>query len=152
MHIYIDTREKNPLDFSFYNVETSIATIKTGDYSLEGYQDLIFIERKASTSELYNNLIKNYTRFQRELDRAKDCKYKYIICEFHYTDLLTFPKNSGMPFFLQKRLRASGSFLRRRVMEVEEKYDVIFLYCGTPDMAASKVIEIFEEIESHEKV
>lgn len=152
MHtIIIDTREQTPLDFSFYNVETCVATVKAGDYTLQGLEEFIFIERKASSGELYGNLVKNFARFTRELEKAKDCKYKYIICEFGQEVILTFPKNSGIPYYLHKSLRSAGGFFRKRIHEVEE-LGFVFVYCGDPETAARRVVEIFKEIEQNEEI
>ena len=150
--ILIDTREQHPLNFSFYGVETCRATLKYGDYSLKGYESLCLIERKASTGELYGNLVKNFDRFCRELEKAKDCVYKYIICEFHESDMYTFPKGSGIPFYLHRGLNSRGSFFRKRACQIQEDYGVVFVFCGDAQGASEKVIEIFKEIEHNEKI
>ncbi len=153
MHILIDSREKIPLNFSFWSdVDTSTICLKFGDYSLLGLQGRVFVERKASSGELYGNLVKNYKRFKKELERAKDCHYKYIICEFLQEDILNFPKNSGIPIFLQKKLRFKGNFFNNRILKIEENYDIKFIFCGSAEKASEMVIEIFKTIENNEKI
>ena len=52
MIIIQDTREQSPFDFSFYDCDVSIATLKTGDYTIEGYEEIVCIERKKSASKI----------------------------------------------------------------------------------------------------
>lgn len=76
-----DTREQTPLDFSgFRGVESVRSGLKTGDYSVQGYEDKICFERK-SVADLVGTLIGGHERFLREMDRMKDFKIKYILVE-----------------------------------------------------------------------
>jgi len=49
MQIIVDTREQSPYSFATITPppETIRATLKTGDYSLAGYENKITIERKS---------------------------------------------------------------------------------------------------------
>ena len=53
-----DTREKEGWYFSEYDKCSGMesGTLKTGDYTLRGFEELVCIERKASTSEISQNL------------------------------------------------------------------------------------------------
>ena len=42
--IIVDTREQQPWDFEFH--ETAKAKLDTGDYSVEGLENILCIERK----------------------------------------------------------------------------------------------------------
>lgn len=76
-----DTREQTPLDFSgIRGVESVRKGLKTGDYSIEGYEDKICFERK-SVGDLVGTLIGGHERFLREMDRMKDYEVKYILVE-----------------------------------------------------------------------
>ena len=76
-----DTREGLPLDFSgFRGVKTIRKGLKTGDYSLDGYEDQWVIERKA-VNDLVGTLIGSHSRFLREIDRMKLFEEKYILVE-----------------------------------------------------------------------
>lgn len=76
-----DTREQTPLDFSgFRGVESVRSGLKTGDYSVQGYEDKICFERK-SIPDLVGTLIGGHERFLREMDRMKDYEEKYILVE-----------------------------------------------------------------------
>lgn len=85
-----DSREQTPLDFSgFRGVESVRQGLKTGDYSIQGYEDAICFERK-SVQDLVGTLIGGHERFLREMERMKDFEIKYILVEhspsivYHY--------------------------------------------------------------------
>ena len=84
--IVCDTREqKNEhilKSFDKHSIPYITATVHTGDYVLNGRND-IAVERKATCSELAHNLLSHDKgRFYREIRRAKDEGIKlYIVCE-----------------------------------------------------------------------
>ncbi len=81
MKIIIDTREQKYLDFSpFKNIETEFCGLKTGDYSISGYEDKIAFERK-SVEDLCGTLISGHTRFLKEMERFAGFDEKYILVE-----------------------------------------------------------------------
>lgn len=78
------TWEKDEGSKSFIPIDgTKIDTLDAGDYSIEGMQHIVRIERKASISELYGNLMssEHKQRFYREMEKLKDIKYKCIVIE-----------------------------------------------------------------------
>ena len=76
-----DSREQQPLDFTgFRGVESVRSGLKTGDYSIQGYEDKICFERK-SAPDLISTLSAGHERFLREIDRMKDFEEKYILIE-----------------------------------------------------------------------
>lgn len=79
--IICDTREQNSLSFhGFRGVETVRSGLKTGDYSIEGYEDQITFERK-SVQDLVGTLIGGHQRFLKEMERMQAFKAKYILIE-----------------------------------------------------------------------
>lgn len=86
-----DTREKDGWNFESEEkkpgkvrvVGTQISTLSTGDYSILGFEDQFLIERKNSILELFGNYtpVEHKQRFERELERMKNVKYKYLIIE-----------------------------------------------------------------------
>lgn len=82
-----DTREQLALDFGkFKNISSVRGTLKTGDYSIQGYEDQITFERK-SVQDLVGTLTSGHTRFLREMERMRSFKAKYILIE-HTPDIL----------------------------------------------------------------
>ncbi len=68
MTIVQDTREQRPLVFP--EAKVRVATLTTGDYSLEHFEDKITIERK-SLPDLLGSLGNDRDRFMREVLRKK---------------------------------------------------------------------------------
>jgi ERCC4-type nuclease len=144
-----DTREQQPWDFSFYDgVDISVGKLDTGDYSLQGYEDVLAIERKASSSEIAQNLGKQSKRFNAEMKRMAEYKYKYIICEFSVANLLEFPKNSGIS---QKQLkdfppRMNAPYMIKCLNKYKEDYGIEVIFAGSREGAIEIALEIFNEV------
>lgn len=123
MLILRDTREQNP--WLFANAE--IKTLKTGDYTLSGFEDKICIERKGCVEEFSNNLVKDFSRFEKELDRMRVFDHKFIICEFPFGDVVDYP-NSCKSKKAREASRISGKFLIKRISEIQLEYDVNVMF------------------------
>lgn len=79
--IICDSREQDSLSFdSFKGVEVVRNGLKTGDYSIQGYESQFCIERK-SVPDVVGTLISGHSRFLREMERMKDFEEKYILVE-----------------------------------------------------------------------
>lgn len=93
--IICDTREQNSLSFhGFRGVETVRSGLKTGDYSIEGYEDQITFERK-SVQDLVGTLIGGHQRFLKEMERMQTFKAKYILIEHTPTILFQYCMKHG---------------------------------------------------------
>lgn len=93
-----DTREQTPLDFSgFRGVESVRSGLKTGDYSVQGYEDKICFERK-SVADLVGTLIGGHERFLREMDRMKDYEDKYILVEHTASKVYLYCERHGVEY------------------------------------------------------
>lgn len=135
--ILVDTREQKP----FFEVTPYLSTgeymrtefrkLDAGDYSAEGLEDILAIERKSTTGELYGNLAKKTMkeRFYRELDRLAKVQKAIILCEFPESHIFSFPTNSGIPKSKQKYIRGGSGFFRKLLHEITENYDIEFVYC-----------------------
>lgn len=79
--ILVDSREQLSLSFDkFRGVNTARKGLRTGDYSISGYEDVWTCERK-SVSDLVGTLCQGHERFLREMERMRDFKVKYILIE-----------------------------------------------------------------------
>lgn len=93
--VCIDTREQAPFTFQGLRtdakdgnrqliVETIPTTLTTGDYSIEGMEGLVSIERK-SVADFYGTILAGRDRFERELVRLQEIAaaggYAEIVCE-----------------------------------------------------------------------
>lgn len=139
MKILRDTREQNPLQFTFAQIEIEDRKLDYGDYQIEGTS--IIIERKASTGELYNNLItKDSVRFYKLVENLLLLD-SYILCEFPESDLYEFPEHSGIPENKWKGLRASSAFLRKKVNELKDR-GLRFVFCDDRYQAEKFIISL----------
>lgn len=144
MIIIIDTREKKPLSFEFYNAKTVTKKLDTGDYSLIGYEKDICIERKMSISELYINFFKDYFRFRKELERMKYYQYKYVVCEFPYFHISSFP-SYGIPSKNISSLNFNSEHIMNKIEHIKNKYGVEFVFCKDRVEATDKIFEILKD-------
>lgn len=154
MIIVQDTREQYPWDFTFYEQCTAmkVEKLKTGDYSIEGLEDVITIERKRTTAEIAMNVGSDRHRFQAELERMSTFKYKYIICEFTMDKVLSFPYGSTIPPKRWPQLRLTGRFLAKCLLSYKEKYGIEVIYCCDEKEASGKAMELLEDAYKKEMV
>ena len=147
MKIIRDTREKvGYWDFSFYGHEEHISKLDTGDYSLIGYEHIICIERKKSVYEIAINVGKDSKRFEAELERMKEFKYKYLILEFSVADLLSNKIIPNMKTKTGKPIRIRGPWVLSRLNDYEKDYEIDVIFAGSKDGAMEVALEIFGEV------
>ena len=95
LRIVVDTREQRPYQFEKYDVEAIRHTLKTGDYSLAGYEDRVAFERK-SLDDLIGCLTTGRDRFERELARAKELDFFAVVVEGAMQDVIRGKYRSDM--------------------------------------------------------
>src|SRR5712671_6356324 len=87
--ILIDTREQVPLAFCGFATER--ATLSTGDYSCVSdgvdLRDVVAIERK-SVSDLLGCIGQQRERFERELERMAQLRFRAIVIEATFSDVV----------------------------------------------------------------
>jgi hypothetical protein len=131
-YVIKDTREKNGYKFSEFErcLGTVQKRLETGDYSIDGLEELICIERKASVEEIAHNLGQEKERFHREIERMAKYKYRFIILEFSIQDLLDFPEKTKIPESLKKSVRVHGKFILKKLMEFQVNNDINVIFAG----------------------
>lgn len=75
--IVIDTREQTPLPFRRY--QTVTGTLTTGDYSVDGLEELFAVERKSVPDLVACCSGPNRERFERELHRLRGFRFKRLL-------------------------------------------------------------------------
>lgn len=99
--VVIDTREKTPFSFGGLRtdakdgkrplaVRTVVRGLPTGDYSVEGLESQVAVERK-SLADLYSTLSQGRERFERELERLDAMEYAAVVIESNWQTILTQP-------------------------------------------------------------
>jgi|GEM_PF-4425827 ERCC4-type nuclease len=141
-----DSREKK----EFWNFEPDDycngfveGTLHTGDYSIKELPDFtVTIERKRNLSEVYNNLFEQ--RFKDEIERLKQFKYRFIICQFEFKNVITFPVNSGTPARFWSGLKANSNYIMSRLSEIQIKHGIDICYAGqnSKEMAKSYLRQV----------
>jgi len=141
-----DTREKTPWDFTFYGFQQEVGTLQTGDYTIKGLERIVRIERKRNSSEIAMNLGLKCKPFFAEMTRMLKFPYRYIICEFPYSRILEFPKNSGIPERLRSKVRMNGGFLGLQLERIKVDYHVEIIFANSKLEAEEAAVEIFNKV------
>ena len=131
--ILIDSREQTPLEFPGY--ETEGASLTAGDYSLYGLKELVAIERKALPDLVRCCTNSERDRFKRELHRLQAYRCKGVVIEACFQDALQGNYKSQL----------NPNALIASVSSWQLKYNVPFIWAGTPDGAARATIELLTQ-------
>lgn len=139
--IYIDSREKNLLEFS--NVSSEVTALKYGDYAFsdDRWTGKVVVERKSMT-DFVGTLSKGFIRFEKELQRAKqDGAYLIILIEENLSNALDFRNKCP---YLHRNIVVPPSYIFHRVRELIQQYDNIqFLFINSHDDASDMVERLF---------
>ena len=85
--IIVDSREQEPYLFNEQCVVGVRRALPVGDYSLEGHENTVAVERK-TLDDFVNSVIHHRDRFFRELRRLKDYVLGCIVVEGNLSDIL----------------------------------------------------------------
>ena len=89
--VLIDTRERYPFDFSRFKnwIEGQKSqALKAGDYSVEGMETLLILERKTLT-DLISTVIQQRTRFFKQCEKMTKYRWRALLVEANYEDIKT---------------------------------------------------------------
>jgi hypothetical protein len=89
--VLIDTRERAPLSFSrFPNwiAGEKRKTLRVGDYSVEGMEHLLIVERKSLT-DLITTLMQQRSRFFEMCEKLTKYRWRALLVEASYEDVKT---------------------------------------------------------------
>lgn len=143
-----DTREQLGFTFSMYNVNIINKKLDAGDYMVPGYSCVI--ERKNSISELYNNCFAKYKQFRNEMIKLSKLEKAYIICEFPFSHIMTFPKELNS----RAKPKFSKTHIIDKINHIQDKYKVAFIFCNSREIAENTTYDIlydFYESKINEK-
>lgn len=140
--IVVDTREQTPWEFGFHN--TAKRKLDTGDYSMEGFESLFTIERKRSVSEIANNL--SESRFKDVLERLGQIPHSFMIMEFSIDEIYQFPVGSDVPKKMWDKLRISGNYIIKCLLEAQLNYNIHVLFCDDAENAERVAVSLMKRI------
>ena len=120
--------------------------LDTGDYSIEGLEEKICVERKASPEELATNLGQKKNAFMNEIERMKTFRHKFILLEFSLQDLVEFPEGSRIPESQKAKVKISGKYMLKMLMEFQLKHNIHVVFCGNKYNAFLTLTSLFKRI------
>lgn len=140
MTIIVDTREQKPVKFTQHKVLRK--ALHVGDYTTTKLVRKYHIERK-SPIDLYATLTKGNRRFKREIWRSwesntemevfVECTRKQFVTKnFKRGDMLQFPEHG----------------LHRLIETFEERYDVVFVWCGSRKRLERMILKKLQQMEA----
>lgn len=148
--IIIDTREQNPLSFNNKYVEGTVnQKLDTGDYSIQGLENLLCIERKGSVSEFYSNVTEK--RFWAELERMQEYKYRFLVFEFSVSDVEMFPHGSDLPKKVISQLKISPTYLMKCIGKIQVDYGVHVVFGQNRDNCTYLITDIMKAVYEFEQ-
>lgn len=121
--VLVDTREQTPLDLARFDnwvAGCRTETLETGDYSIEGMQDLVCLERK-SLVDLVGTLMHHRERFFRQLERMQAFPYRAILVEASYEDIKS-------PYRFMDEVTAHPNGVSGSLDALEVRYGIPVIY------------------------
>lgn len=140
--IIVDTREQNSWEFG--NHTTSRTKLDTADYSIEGLEHLLAIERKQSVSEVATNITEK--RFPAFLERMSEIPHKFILFEFDLEDVYNFPVGSEIPKSKWDKLKVKNNYILKQISLFHVKYGIHTIFCGDADNAEKMAVRIMRTV------
>lgn len=116
--ILVDTREKRPWKLVYPCLTTKL---DAGDYTIQGAEKQLRIERKGSIGEFVNNCSKgDWKRFRDALRKLSRYKHKAIICEFEMRDIFAERWPGGI----------TGDAILARISEITLEIGIPIIFAG----------------------
>lgn len=131
-YIIRDTREKQgwiwERSTSNFFSGTKVATLQSGDYSIEGHEKNIVVERKKTVMEIAANVIND--AFERELERLDSFPQPFLVAEFDFDDIILYPENAKVSPYVKSKIKMKGPFIEKRIIELMLKYRTRWIFAG----------------------
>ena len=151
MDILIDSREKAraikriTAEFDRREINYTISKLLVGDYVTFDNSRLV-IDRKQNLSEIYQNLCHDFTRFERELNRAQKFKIKIIILCEHGGGIRSLEDvvHWQNPQLEKTPYAWDGRKLYREMLKIKSKYNVDFVFCDKKS-TGQVILELLRE-------
>lgn len=140
--IIVDTREQIPWEFENYAIASK--KLDSGDYSVEGLEEVFAIERKRTVSEIANNITES--RFKNVLDRLEKFKHKFILLEFTLNNVMDYPVGSTVPKRMWHVLKITGKYILKYLIEINIKHNIHIIYCGNRENAEEVALCIMKRM------
>lgn len=143
-----DTREQDGYFFSAFNTCAGMIEQKldTGDYTIQGLEDKVCVERKGCVEELAVNLGQKKYTFLDEIERMASFPHRFIVLEFSLEDLVKFPAETRIPIKNKASVKITGKYMLKCLIEFQIYNNINVLFCGDKYNAFLAVSSIFKRI------
>ncbi len=142
-----DTREKTNWGWSYdenaYCNGTIISKVNVGDYTVEGLENYVCIERKASIDEFAHNCIEK--RWKKCMERMSEVKHSFILFEFSWNDVNTYPKSAKVPKHVRNKLRIPAKYIRKVINTARNDYNIHVIACDNAMKAEQVAYRIMKK-------
>lgn len=120
--VIVDTREQAPFHFTGIKTDEGKELIvplvhrglATGDYSIDGLESLVSVERK-SLRDFYGSISTGRERFEREFQRLNEMRVAYVVIENDWNEIQHPESFTRVPFKVASRTIQSWSIKYPRV-------------------------------------
>jgi ERCC4-type nuclease len=126
--VVVDTREQEPYAFDA-GCEVVRRALPAGDYSIEGFEDSVAVERK-TLKDFVSTVIRQRKRFYRELQRLEEYEAACVVVESDLRDVLTGRYRSG----------AHPNAVLGTVISIVVDFDIPVFFCSDRQ-AACRFVE-----------
>lgn len=133
--ILVDTREQSPWVFPDNVLTVTASKLKSGDYSIVGYENIVAIERK-TLNDLVNTIVHGRTRFQKELKRLECVAYRCVAIEANVSDIVDGNYNSD----------ASPNSIIGSILSFERYHGIPFCFWGNRQIAEHMALRWFRHV------
>lgn len=106
-----------------------IRKLKTGDYTIIGYEDSVCCERKGCVSEFATNIHED--RFQRCVERMQHYQLKLLIFDFDMDEMIDFPEKSDLPKSVKAKIKVTGKEMIKKLNDYTLDYGIYPVFCGS---------------------
>lgn len=120
LRIVIDSREQLPYAFGCQTVRKKL---EAGDYSVEGFEHLVAVERK-SLADFTHTVIHDFHRFAAELDRLAGYEFTAVVVETDLDAMLRGLKKAELRTVKPAALLGSAT-------QISARWSVPVLWCGS---------------------
>jgi len=134
--IIVDSKEKVPYRFERIRPAPTIrvTNLPTGDYTIEGFEDRIIVERK-SLIDAFGTFGKGRERFEKELERMVHFEFAAVVIEGDWIQILRNPPSRSN--FNPRAFYAS-------VIAWQQRFGVHFWACPNRPFAERTTYRILE--------
>ncbi len=139
-----DTREQKGKGWLFRSSTNcsgqEIKKLDVGDYTVKGLEDILMIERK-TIGDLWGTLgaTDNYKRFLREIKRAENHKFKFLIIEGTVADI-----DRGYRYS-----KVSANNIHAKLISLQVKHNLHVIFAGRMDKARAYVRRLMSKVHKY---